>query len=279
MRNGEGDGRPAVGQVERMALVMDVVAGNGPVSLAVVAHHTRLPKATAHRLLHLLVTHRLVRRSGQDYLLGDRPVRWASYRHPLSRPPAREMIMPHLVELHGRVRLATAVGVLDGESVTYLEWLCDHRQAREVAPFRSLPAHATACGKALLAFDPPAAARLLSTPSPTAYTATTITTPDQLVAELCEIHGTGIAVSREEIQIGLCALAVPVLVAPEHAVAAVTVAGPAGRVFGSHVPAAVRTAAAAIARDVRSHPGYSERTVLTGQPQQAVAGHVRHDHG
>jgi DNA-binding IclR family transcriptional regulator len=264
MRNGEGDGRPAVGQVERMALVMDVVAGDGPVSLAVVTHYTGLPKATVHRLLHLLVTHRLVRRCGQDYLLGDRPVHWASYRHPLSRPPAREVIMPHLVELHDRVRLATAVGVLDGESVTYLEWLCDHRQTREVAPFRGLPAHATACGKALLAFDPPAVARLLSTPSLTAFTATTITTPDQLVAELCEIHGTGIAVSREALQIGLCALAVPVLVVPEHAVAAVTVAGPANRVFGIHVPAAVRTAAAAIARHARSHPAYSERTVLTG---------------
>jgi NAD(P)-dependent dehydrogenase (short-subunit alcohol dehydrogenase family) len=58
------------------------------------------------------------------------------------------------------VRAAARLGVLAGTQVAYTERRCDHSPVTTFAHAPRLPAHATALGKALLAFSPRGAAHL-----------------------------------------------------------------------------------------------------------------------
>jgi IclR family transcriptional regulator, acetate operon repressor len=93
-----------------------------------------------------------------------------------------------------------------------------------------LPLHASAMGKALLAFgdqEPEAAARELGELA--RFTSRTLTTAAELVTELGEARRRGWAVNREERYDGVVGVAAPVIVPGQGVVAAIGVQGPAAR--------------------------------------------------
>ena len=65
-----------------------------------------------------------------------------------------------------------------------------------------IPAHASALGKAMLAFDDDDAARLLSGPDLRSMTGETVTSPKDLRAQLDQIGATGLAREQDEAVIG-----------------------------------------------------------------------------
>jgi DNA-binding IclR family transcriptional regulator len=91
-------------------------------------------------------------------------------------------------------------------------------------------AHSTAAGKVLLAYLPPdqQAHNLPSTLM--RFTARTITQQDELQEELARVRQRGYAVSQEELEEGLNALAAPIRDHTDAVIAAASVAGPAYRV-------------------------------------------------
>jgi DNA-binding IclR family transcriptional regulator len=72
-----------------------------------------------------------------------------------------------------------------------------------------IPAHASALGKAQLAFLPAEAGRVLSS-SHRSMTAETITQPAQLRAQLATVAGTAIAEERDEAVLGESSVAAPI---------------------------------------------------------------------
>jgi IclR family acetate operon transcriptional repressor len=113
-----------------------------------------------------------------------------------------------------------------------------------------LPAHCTALGKCLLAYLPEDLARMALGPEPYEQrTEHTLTTWEQLAAELAATRDSGVAVSAEEYEIGLVSIAVPVrwLEGPETG--SINVSLPAARAtpgFRERLTAGLREAAAAI---------------------------------
>jgi DNA-binding IclR family transcriptional regulator len=72
-----------------------------------------------------------------------------------------------------------------------------------------LPLHATGVGKVLLAHAPQSvAARVLAGLTP--VTAYTVTQPGWLSRQLARVREHGYAVTREEMSLGACSLAVPI---------------------------------------------------------------------
>jgi DNA-binding IclR family transcriptional regulator len=123
--------------------------------------------------------------------------------------------------------------VLQGDSALVID------RVESMAPLRMqygvgtlLPAHASASGKALLAFGMPAEDAVTGRVLP-AYTPATITSASELVAELEAIKHQGYAVDREELYLGLVCLAVPVLDRFGAPVAALGVSGPSARMASS----------------------------------------------
>jgi DNA-binding IclR family transcriptional regulator len=93
--------------------------------------------------------------------------------------------------------------------VAYIEKRVGTDPATPFRPGAVLPAHATALGKALLAFSPRATVASVQQRL-TAYTSRTLTTPEQLHSALHTIRLTRTAVARGELAVGDCAVAAPV---------------------------------------------------------------------
>jgi DNA-binding IclR family transcriptional regulator len=100
--------------------------------------------------------------------------------------------------------------VYERGSVVYVEKVQGRYSPR--IPTRTglrLPAHASAVGKALLAFH--SVSDSSESPALARYTPNTIVSRSELESELDKVRSTGIAFDREEAIRGLCCAAVPVL--------------------------------------------------------------------
>ncbi|GGK77458.1 hypothetical protein Ppa06_37970 [Planomonospora parontospora subsp. parontospora] len=131
----------------------------------------------------------------------------------LAPGPLQQVARPWLQELFGSTGENVHLAVRDGFEVLYV----DKVHGRRAVPIVSrvggrLPMHPTGVGKALLAFEPDrVVASYLSRPleRPTPHT---ITEPGRLARELRQVRERGYAVTHEEMTLGSCSAAAPVLV-------------------------------------------------------------------
>ena len=221
-------------------------------SLAEIARRTGLPKPTLHRLLAALDALGLVERTAGGYQLGIRLFELGE--HVPRKQRLREAALPFLQDLFEASHDTVHLAVLDGTDVVYLERIRGHRPMKAASRVGGrLPAYCTGVGKALLAFDGEAAARVLAMPL-VARTPYTITDHQRLAQELAEIRAAGIAFDREENAIGIACVAAPILL-DERAVGAVSVTCAAPRLDVERYAPAVKAAALGIRRTIAHTPG------------------------
>lgn len=256
--------------IDRVSLVLDAFEGPGRLTLAQVVRRTGLPRSSAHRMLERLVQLRWLRRSGRDYELGIRLVELGSLA--VHQDRLHRAAMPLLHELHRATGLVVHLAVLDGSDVFYLEKVGDQMSA--AIPTRvggRQPAHCTAVGKAILAYNDDAADVNLLVPK-TRYS---IRSAPQLSVELAKVRAHGVAFEREEALPGFGCVAAPIG-APGEAVAAVSVCGPMSRMtFDQRLAAPVRMTAMAIWRNAEDGPRRVAPTLQQIRPLRARPA-VRH---
>lgn len=188
-------------------------------TLTELARRAEIPVPTAHRLVgELVVGGALQRLDGGRYVVGR--LLWeAGLLAPL-QGRLREVAEPFLHDVYATTMETVHLAVRDADEVLYL-----HRmQGRASVPIVStvgsrLPMHATGVGKVLLAHAPPdvhdrVLARL------TRITPYTITRPEVLEVQLDRIRRDGLATTSEEMSLGACSLAVPVVRSSDDTVAA-----------------------------------------------------------
>lgn len=124
---------------------------------------------------------------------------------------ARELALPHLVDLHRRTGLTVHLAAPDGDEVMYLEALRAHpNYTGENRIGGHLPLHVTATGMVLLAFaDPLRVDDYLSRPLKR-YTEHTLTGPTALRGALAQIRCRRYAHLRGALAPGAGAIAAPV---------------------------------------------------------------------
>jgi DNA-binding IclR family transcriptional regulator len=123
----------------------------------------------------------------------------------------RSKAIPWAEDLARRTGLAVRTGVLliDDVVIIHHEPRPDgSRQMPEVGIV--IPAHASALGKAMLAFDPDEAERLLSGDELRSMTGETLTSPGDLRSALADVRTSGIAREQDEAVLGEGAVASPV---------------------------------------------------------------------
>ncbi len=114
-----------------------------------------------------------------------------------------------------------------------------------------IPAHASALGKAMLAFLPEEADRLLDAPSLRSMTGETLTEPAALKEALSDIRASGIAVECDEAVLGESCVAATVFDASGLAVGAVAVVVPTTEwPVDDAVVEAVRSTARTVSREL-----------------------------
>lgn len=216
-------------------------------SLSEIARRTGMPIGTAHRLVLELTEWRALDRDDDGcYGIGQR-----LWEIGLLSPLAgrlREVALPYMQSLYEDTRENVHIAVRDGNDTLYVDRLSGHRSVPIVSRTGSrLPLHATGVGKALLAYaDPGFVREYLRRPleRPTAYT---IVEPGRLRRELAAVRRRGFAVTCEEMSLGSCSVAAPVLDEDGSALAAVGIVVHTTRVEPARLAPPVEAAAKGIA--------------------------------
>ena len=116
-----------------------------------------------------------------------------------------------------------------------------------------LPAHCSAGSKAILAFSSPETVAGLVKEGLRSYTENTITDPIAFQKELDKIRKRGYAVDRQELHVGVVAVAAPIFSLEGEVVAAINVAGPKhllGDIVDSTLSEQVKSAAQKISSEL-----------------------------
>ncbi|MDG4831369.1 IclR family transcriptional regulator [Solwaraspora sp. WMMD1047] len=180
-------------------------------SLSDIARRAGLPLATAHRLVGELAGWGALHRGPRgEYAIGVRL--WElGLLSPLHHR-LRETALPYLPELAAATGENAHLAVRDGSQALYVEKFTGARAVPILSRVGGrLPLHATGVGKALLAFqDPGFVGDYLREPL-IRCTPYTIVEPGRLAGDLTAVRRRGWASTREEMTLGSCSVAVPVL--------------------------------------------------------------------
>ncbi|MFC9926357.1 IclR family transcriptional regulator [Streptomyces sp. NPDC127190] len=237
MSNRVSDGDPAgaaaggVQSVDRAISVLEILARRGEAGVTEVAAELDVHKSTAFRLLGALEARGLVEQSAErgKYRLGFGIVRLAG------------AVTGRLdVTQQGRAvceRLAAEIGETINIAVLQEHYAVNLHQERGPGAVGAhnwvgqlTPVHATSSGKILLAHLPERErARILAAAGLRRLTPHTLTSRTRLEKDLAEARTRGYAVTLEELELGLHAMAAPIRSHDGEVVAALSASGPGYR--------------------------------------------------
>lgn len=188
------------------------------------ARRANLPKSTVSRIAADLVDQRFLDREGSKLYLG---IRLFELGQTVAEPrKLREAALPLMNELSRASGRTVHLAVLEESDVILVAVV---RRGRELKPLGRVgerrPAHATALGKAMLAFSTHDVVAELARGGLDPHSGRTHSEPSKRLRELAEIRKTRIAVELEEYAVDVVAVASPVLGHGSVPVAAIAVAG------------------------------------------------------
>jgi DNA-binding IclR family transcriptional regulator len=201
--------------ISKVNAILTAVSEDGVFTLSELAVGAGLPLSTVHRLANEMAAWNILERDENGrFRVNSRFTR----RPPTDEPNndiansagLRRRLAPVLDELFRATGAQVRAGVLEGFEVAYIEKTARQVPVTSFSPAARLPAHATALGKALLAFSPPVKADLLVARGLERYTAATLRA-DQLRSALREVRLTRIAVASGELDADWNGMATPVI--------------------------------------------------------------------
>jgi DNA-binding IclR family transcriptional regulator len=237
------ENKGSVGTLARGLDILELFAGDSPeLTQTEISERLGLPVPTVHRLVKLLTERGWLVRDGRSRRL--RLGLGAARLLPAVRLP--ELARDPLRAMADRTRETVNLATLDGSEILYLvsETGSNLLTLRSHVGLR-LPVHATALGKCLLAqLDDEDARRAAGREPYPALTPRTITSWEKLRSQLERVRRDGVAYSREEYEVGLHSIAVPLAWVDGDGPVAVNVSLPSSR--------AGREATAELARELQA---------------------------
>jgi len=215
--------------IDRAAqLLALVVQADEPISFTELADETGLARSTTSRLLAALERHHLLERDGNGaYISGPLFALYAARHDPWSQ--VARLAEPILEKIGAETGETVNLAVPRSHTVVHIAqvnatYVLGARDWLQVP----VPPHCSALGKVLYAFGclelPEGALEQLTSHS--------LSTPAALRSEIATIRRRGYATAREELEIGLDAVAAPVHGRDGNVIAALGVSGPSARLRG-----------------------------------------------
>lgn len=220
---------PPSGSLPKGLAMLELLSDTeAPMGVTALARHLGMPKSGVHRLLQVMRALGWVRKTSEgEYECTSKL--WELGQRLAGRVDLRKAAEPAMRELAALTRETILLSILEGTQVLYVDVIDSPQPVRvHTNPGDRMPAFCMATGKAMLAHSPAAlvdaAARELR-----ALTPLTITTREQLDAELERVRRQGFAVSRGEWSEGVHGVAAPIFDHQDQVAAAISVGGPDGR--------------------------------------------------
>jgi DNA-binding IclR family transcriptional regulator len=243
------DGRSVT---SKLAAMLRTFSAGSVHSLSDIARSANLPVSTAHRLATELAEWGFLERTDdRRYRIGTLMSHIAS--RTWHEPNIQEHARWVLEDLSAATRATVRLGILEDLAVSYIEKRPGTAPAPTVFEARTLPAHATAMGKALLAFCGPDAVNAVIDNGLDQYTPFTIVTAQGLRRAVSVTRMTQVATTRQELCLNTAAVAVPVFAGGGNVVAAleITVGGAGCQLH--LIQSAVVVAARALSRELTAN--------------------------
>lgn len=193
--------------LERLTLILEIVGQKGEATVADICAHSDLPRASAYRLVQDLVGAGLLDPVAKGrFAVGTRLKRIIEPDR--SDRILLETIAPVLHQAAGDHGATFFLSRLRGRAVEIIDVETPDTGVSFLHPgLGKRPLHACSCSKAVAAFSPDLARSISGRMK--AYTDFTLTDPDALEADFAEIRQRGYAECVEEIELGMCSVAVP----------------------------------------------------------------------
>lgn len=217
-------------------------------TLSQLAARAGLPLATAHRLAaELVAASALQRRPDGRYEVGR--LIWSAGLLAPVEGRLRQVAEPFLHDVYAATLATVHLAVRDGAEVLYLERMMGRASVTIVSSVGSrLPMHCTGVGKVLLAHAPRDVQERVFAKL-TRITPYTVVAPAVLAKQLDRVRREGNATTIEEMSLGACSLAVPVVRhSDDTVVAAIAVVVPSLKRDRQRLLGALQVAARGIGR-------------------------------
>lgn len=256
---GERPATQTITSIERAADVLTLFTKAGAPTLGVtqIARELGLSKAVVHRILTSLRGRDFVEidEETRRYSLGPAALALGLTR--LQRVEVRDLARPVLRELSRTFDETATLSIPAGDARMYIDQVLPDREViMTVQLGHPFPLHAGSSSKALLAFLGEAQIERILAGALPALTASTVTDPAELRADLADVRRRGYAASAGERQADAASVAAAILDHEGTAVASMSVCGPADR-FAERMDEAaaqVRAAAARISEQLGYRP-------------------------
>jgi DNA-binding IclR family transcriptional regulator len=228
-----------IGSVDR-ALKLILLLGERPqIRLTDATNYLGVASSTAHRLLSMLQYRGFVRQDPVSKAYHPGPALARVAFAVFSRIDVEGAAKPVMRQLSERLKESVHIGILDGSNVRFIAATEGPAAVRVASRLgRTMPAHCTSTGKALLA-------RLSDTEIDQLYpeeelvrvTPHSVATRTELHTELERIRKQGYAVNREQSEEGVASVAVPILTRAPGMLLALNVSAPVHRLRNSQYQA------------------------------------------
>ena len=217
--------------VERALAVLSCFNNQTPeLTLTQISEKIGINKSTVHRLLATLERSQFLER---DLLTGVyRPgIRLLQLAHlALEHNDLRRLASPFLKHLCDLYRENVNLAILDGTEVVYTDVIEGAQRVKLAAVTgQKLPAFGTASGKAILAFLPEEILEQMLDRGVPQYTQRTLTSSAIFLDDMQRTRERGYAISEQEFEDGINAIAAPIFNSKHQPIASISVAGPAYR--------------------------------------------------
>lgn len=225
---------PSDSYVQSFARGLSVIrsfAADAPTqSLTEVAARTGLDRAGARRILLTLQSLGYVAQEGRKFRLTAR-ILDLGYAY-LSTTPLWNLAEPVMEELVHQVHESCSISVLEGTEIVYiLRVPTSQIMAINLAIGSRLPAWCSSMGRVLLSgLEDEALAKVLAASDLKPHTRHTVVAPAKLARQICRVRVEGHALVNQELEEGLCSIAVPLKDRAGNVIAAMNISANANRV-------------------------------------------------
>ncbi|MCI0143776.1 IclR family transcriptional regulator [Arthrobacter bambusae] len=261
LRPAEQDAGSASSLSRGLALLDSFTSPDQVLSISELARRSGVPKSTTHRLVLDLIAWGALERGPGGISLGVRLFELGSLVP--SSNTLRELALPFAHNLNEVTKLTSNIAIREGSEVLYIEKITTRTlkvpHSRVGGRARM---HATALGKAILAFsDPDFVDSVLSGPL-LQQTEKTITDPTALRSELSRVRQERVAYDVEESRLGLFCVSAPVFTGQGGPVAgAISVTGATELAIAKRYAPAVLATAMALSSAIGSAKRPRQRSV------------------
>ncbi len=210
--------------------ILEELAHSEPLGLKEITKNTGIAKSTVFRVLNTLAQMGYIIRDADRYYRIS-PALGHLVNEEASGEALRRLALPIMLELRNRYGETVNLGVLHFDKVTYIEVVPSEFALRlQESRGACVPVHASALGKAILAFSPQnVIEQLIRGHHLDSITPNTITRPDDLLAEIKRVRSMGFAFDRGEGSLLAVCVGVPILDGQGNVTAAMSISGPASR--------------------------------------------------